>query len=173
VTATPQQFSNRSKGGWGEASSFAQQPDATELEATRAAAAQTYQEGVQLFQKGTAESLQQAITKYEEALPLFRAVGEKAGEVAVLSNIGEVYFALGEKQKALDFYNQSLPLSRAAGDKAAEAVVLNNIGAVYNDLGEKQKALDFFNQSLPLSRAAGDKAGKHVPSTTSVESTTI
>jgi tetratricopeptide (TPR) repeat protein len=117
---------------------------------------------VQLFKQGTAESLREAITKFEEALPLYRAVGDRREEAVSLGYIGYIYSALGEKQKALDYFNQSLPLSRATGDKTQEAVTLNNIGKVYDALGEKQKALDYFNQSLPLRRATGDKAGEAV-----------
>ncbi|AFZ16443.1 CHAT domain-containing protein [Allocoleopsis franciscana] len=161
VTATPQQFSPRldpppaplKKGG----ASIAQQPTTNQQDATRAAAERVFQEGVQLYKQGTAESLQQAITKFEEALPLVQAVGDKTLEAFILLVIGRAYNALGEKQKALDFYNQALPIVRATGDKAGEAVTLNNIGLVYSDLGEKQKALEFYNQSLPLSRATGDK----------------
>jgi tetratricopeptide (TPR) repeat protein len=107
--------------------SLAQQP----------AAHRIFQEGWQLYQQGTAESLRQAIAKWEEALPLYRAVGDKKQEAVTLNNIGGVYDALGQKQKALDYYNQSLPLSRAVGDKKQEAVTLNNIGGVYDALGQK------------------------------------
>jgi len=163
VAATPKQFSpllNRSfsEESRGGSPSLAQQPAATSQNATRAAAEQALLEGMQLFQQGTAESLRQAIGKWEEALPLYRATGDKAAEAITLTGIGRVYDRLGEKQKALEFYNQSLPLSRATGYKVGEAVTLNNIGLVYSALGEKQKALDYFNQSLPLSRATGDKA---------------
>jgi CHAT domain-containing protein/Flp pilus assembly protein TadD len=157
VAATPKQFSPFSKGGWGGSPSLAQQPAATEQDATRAAAEQAFQEGMQLFKQGTAESLRQAIAKFEEVLPLYRTVRDRRKEAVTLLGIGYIYSALGEKQKALDYYNQSLPLSRAAGDKAQEAVTLSNIGNVYSALGEKQKALEYYNQSLPLSRATGDK----------------
>ena len=140
--------------------SLAQQPAATSQDATRGAAQRLMNEGFQLIQQGTAESLRQAIAKFEEAFPLYRAVGDKAGEAVTLNNIGSSYNAIGEKQKALDYYNQSLPLARAVGDKAGEAATLNNIGQVYSDLGEKQKTLDYLNQSLPLRRATGDKAGE-------------
>jgi CHAT domain-containing protein/Flp pilus assembly protein TadD len=160
VAATPKQFSPLFKGGWGGSSSIAQQPATSEQDATRAAAERAYQEGMQLFKQGTAESLRQAITKWEEALSLYQAVGDKKWEAVTLLGIGRVYNDLGEKQKALEYYNQSLPLSRATGDKAGEAVTLNNIGQVYSDLGEKQKALEYYNQSLPLRRATGDKAGE-------------
>ena len=139
---------------------IAQQPTATSQDATRAAAERAFQEGKQLYKQGTAESLQQAIAKYQEALPLYRAVGDKAQEALTLNNIGLVYDDLGETQKALDYYNQSLPLSRAVSDKAREAIILNNIGAVYDALGDKQKALDYYNQSLPLFRTVSDKAGE-------------
>ncbi len=137
---------------------IAQQPAATSQDATRAAAERAFQEGKQLYKQGTADSLRQAIAKYEEALSLYRSVGDKAREAVTLNNIGGVYSDLGQKQKALDYYNQSLPLRRAVGDKAGEARTLNNIGLVYDDLGQKQKALDYYNQSLPLFQAVGDKA---------------
>ena len=126
-------------------------------DATRAAAEQAFQEGQELKQQGTAESLQQAITKWEEALSLYRTIGDKLWEAVTLLTIGRVYSDLGQKQKALEFYNQSLPLSRATEDKTTEAITLNNIGRIYDASGEKQKALDYYNQSLPLSQGLGDK----------------
>ncbi|MEG3971361.1 tetratricopeptide repeat protein [Microcoleus sp. T2B6] len=124
------------------------------------AAQKVYVEGLELYNQGTAEALRGAIAKWEEALKLFRAVGDRGGEATTLSNIGAVYSKLGEKQKALEYYSQSLLVSRAVGDRGGEALTLNNIGSVYNDLGEKQKALEYYNQSLPLSRAVGDRGGE-------------
>ncbi|WYL98014.2 MAG: CHAT domain-containing tetratricopeptide repeat protein [Gloeotrichia echinulata IR180] len=103
---------------------------------------------------------QKALSFYNQALPLRRAVGDRSGEANTLHNIGGVYDALGEKQKALSFYNQALPLLRAVGDRSGEANTLHNIGAVYSDLGEQQKALSFYNQALPLHRAVGDRSGE-------------
>src|SRR5262245_22005636 len=122
----------------------------------QAAAERKFEEGEALRAQGTSESLQLAVKKYEEALLLWRAIGDRSGEARTLNNIGIVYASLGEKQEALDFYNQALPLRRAVGDRRGEIGTLNNIGLVYDSLGEKQKALDFYNQSLPLVRAVGD-----------------
>ena len=105
---------------------------------------------------------QKALSYFNQALPLFRSVGDKSGEACTFHNIGAVYSDLGEKQKAIYYYNQSLPLKRAVGDKAGEATSLNNIGTVYSDWGDKQKALSYYNQALPLSRAVGDKQGEAV-----------
>ena len=50
---------------------------------------------------------QKALAFYNQALPLWRAVGGRDGEAATLRSIGSVYESLGEKQKALDFYAQA------------------------------------------------------------------
>jgi CHAT domain-containing protein len=122
-----------------------------------AAAEKAFTEGMQMFQQGTAQSLRQAIAKFEEALKLYREAGDTSAQAASLLVLGKVYDDLGEKQKALEYYSQSLPLRRALGDRSGEAIALNNIGKVYSDLGEKQKGLEYLGQSLPLFRAVGDR----------------
>ena len=114
-------------------------------------------EGLELFQQGTAESLRQALEKWQAARQLYHAAGDKGTEAVTLLSMGRINDDLGEKQQALDYLNQALPLFRAVGDRRGEAATLNNIGAVYSSLGEKQKALDYYNQALPLSRAVGDR----------------
>ena len=125
---------------------------------TRTQAQQLFDEGVQLFQEGTAESLKQAIIKWEAALPLWRELEDKSQEAFTLLLIGLVYNNLGFNQKALEYDNQALSIYRAIKDRTGEALTLNNIGGVYGDLGEKQRALDYYQQALPLSRAVGDHA---------------
>ncbi|MFK0732449.1 MAG: tetratricopeptide repeat protein, partial [Gloeotrichia echinulata HAB0833] len=126
------------------------QQSGTPQDANRTAAEKLFQEGLELFKQGTAESQRQAIKKWEEALKLWRQVDDKKWEAVTLLGIGSVYSDLGEKQQALTYYNQALPLYRAVGNRSGEATILNNIGAVYNDLGEKQQALTYYNQALPL-----------------------
>jgi tetratricopeptide (TPR) repeat protein len=134
---------------------IAQQPETTQQNATRAAAKRVYQEGEQLYKQGTAESLRQAIAKYQEALKLWQQLDDKRWEAETLNNIGKVYDDLGEKQEVLKYYNQALPILRAVGDKGIEASTLNNIGIVYDDLGEKQEGLKYYNQALIILRAVG------------------
>ena len=125
-------------------------------EATHADALKLSGEGVRLIDVGTAEALQQALKKFEDALQLWRKSGDRKGEAYTLSYIGKVYNALGEKRKALDYYNQTLPLLREIKDARNEGVTLNNIGLIYDALGEKQRALEFYNRALPFLRAARD-----------------
>jgi CHAT domain-containing protein/Flp pilus assembly protein TadD len=121
-----------------------------------------YQEGLALYQQGTAESLRQAIEKWKKALILFRAIGSRDLEAATLLGSGTAYDNLGKKQKALDFYEQALSIYKKSEDRGREAMTLNNIGKTYDDLGDKQKALEFYNQALPLRRAVGDYGGEAI-----------
>jgi tetratricopeptide (TPR) repeat protein len=124
------------------------------------AADKLYKEGVQLYNQGTGEAKRSAIIKLEEALKLYRQVGDKRKEPLSLLGIGKVYDDLGENQKALEYYSQSLSLFRAVGDRSGEAVSLYNIGGTYAELGENQKALEYYSQSLPLYREVGDRGGE-------------
>ncbi|MCC5627474.1 CHAT domain-containing protein [Nostoc sphaeroides CHAB 2801] len=139
---------------------IAQQPANAQQDATSAAAERVFQEGMQLYQQGTAESLRQAIAKWQEALKLWQQVDDKGWEATTLNNIGLVYSDLGEKQQAIQYYNQALPIFRAVGNRTGEAISLVSIGAVYSDLGEKQQAIQYYNQALPIFRAVGDRGGE-------------
>jgi len=55
------------------------------------AAQKVYEEAEKLEEQGTAEAKRSAIVKYEEALKLFRAVGDRDGEASTLSRIGVAY----------------------------------------------------------------------------------
>ena len=130
---------------------------ATEQDRNPIAAQTVFSEAEQLRAKGDLESLQSAIKKYQEALALYRSLGDHVGEANALGRLGEVYFDMGEIKGSQDVLNQELLLRRAAGDRGREAHALIGIGIVYGHLGEKQKALDYFNQALLLSRSVGDR----------------
>ena len=133
---------------------------ATSQDSNLALAESALAEGEQLDQKETAESQRKGMEKYEQALRLWRAAGDRGGDAETLYDMGSVYEDLGENQKALDYYNQALPLLRAVEERAGEGVTLNRIGFIYHLLGENQKALDYFNQALALQRAVGDRGGE-------------
>ncbi|WP_392534355.1 CHAT domain-containing protein [Nostoc sp. C117] len=129
-------------------------------DAIHTAAELAYKEGKQLYQQGTAESLLKAIAKFQEALPLYRKIGDRSSEAFTVAHLGKIYSDLGQQEKALDYLNQALLLRRQLGDKTGETITLNNIGSTYSDLGELQKALDYFHQALLINREIGDKTGE-------------
>ena len=127
-----------------------------------------YEEGETLRRQGTRESFQQALAKYQQALPLFRASGDRAGEADNLDSIGRVYYRTGQPQQALNFLQQALSLWREVGgspeerlrQRRGEATTLNSIGLVYIDIGQPQLALTFYQQALPIKREVSDRSGE-------------
>jgi tetratricopeptide (TPR) repeat protein len=107
-------------------------------------------------------NLTAALGYYEQALPIYREVGDRAGEANTLNNIGMVHHDRGEGQTALGLYEEALPILQEVGDRAVEAAVLNNFGLVHHDRGDFQAALDYFEQALPIYREVEDRAGEAV-----------
>jgi tetratricopeptide (TPR) repeat protein len=108
---------------------------ATDADRSRVAAERAFMAGMQLQFQGTAESLARSIEKYEEALPLYRALGDRLWEAQALFGLGRGNVALDERRKALNYYNQSLTLYRSLSDRQMEVAALTNIGLIYHNLG--------------------------------------
>jgi CHAT domain-containing protein/tetratricopeptide (TPR) repeat protein len=133
---------------------------ATAQDRQRLAAERVMQEAGLLAARATPESLRKAINQYEQALAVWRTLGERRFEATALTAIAIAYSTLGEKQKTIEFYSQAIPVLRAVGDRVGESITLNSLGVTYYLLGENQKAIDTFNQGLALSRASGDRASE-------------
>ncbi|MDT9313476.1 CHAT domain-containing protein, partial [Limnospira sp. Paracas R14] len=103
---------------------------------------------------------QQALTYFQQALPILREVSDRRQEATTLNNIGFVYSAIGQPQQALTYLQQALPISREVSDRAGEATTLNNIGLVYRAIGQPQQALTYYQQALTISREVRDRAGE-------------
>ena len=101
---------------------------------------------------------QEAFKKLEQALILYREIGDRQGEGRTLIGFGAIADNLGQYPQALDYYEQSLVISREIGDRAVEGLILNNIGGVYDKLGQYPEALDYCEQSLVISREIEDRA---------------
>jgi hypothetical protein len=72
---------------------------------------------------------------YQQALTLWRAVGNRVGEAECLNDIGLIYGILGEPQKALEYFEQVLLIDGAMNRKREQAVTINDIGYVLSRMG--------------------------------------
>jgi len=97
---------------------------------------------------------------YEQALPILREVGDRAGEATTLNNLAGVYQATGQPGKARELYEQALPILREVGDRAGEAATLSNLALVYQATGQPGKARELYEQALPIRQEVGDRAGE-------------
>jgi hypothetical protein len=96
--------------------------------------------------------MEKALEKFEQALPIMRVVGDRAGEAVTLNNMGSVYWAPEQMEKALELHQQALPIMREVGDRAGEAVTCFNVAMIYRDLGEFQKAVEYLRAAVALEK---------------------
>jgi CHAT domain-containing protein/tetratricopeptide (TPR) repeat protein len=107
-------------------------------------------------------SLPKAIEKYQTALLLLQAAGDKVREGRTLNLIGQTYSEIGDKAKALESLECAAALSHMSDDSKWEGLALHAMGVVYSSLAESNKALDFYRRALPLRRSAKDRFGEAV-----------
>ncbi len=102
----------------------------------------------------------EALARYQEALTLFRAVGDRLGEANVLKAQGDVLYFLKQTDEALARYQEALTLFRAVGARLGEANVLQAQGDVLAFLDQRDEALARYQEALTLFRAVGDRLGE-------------
>jgi tetratricopeptide (TPR) repeat protein len=107
---------------------------------------------VQQFRK----ELDAALRSYDDALRLYRALGDRLGEANVLQAIGDVQQFRKELDAALRSYDDALRLYRALGARLGEANVLAALSRLRldDDVALSQQLLE---QALVLRQAINDR----------------
>ncbi len=105
----------------------------------------------------SAENAKASITRYEQAIEMFRTAGVVKFEAVSLTCIGVLYSRLGNTNKSLEFHQQALEKFRVIGDKRQQAHALNDIGRLYSVLGNRQKAIEVLTDAFTVAGEAKDK----------------
>ena len=100
-----------------------------------------------------------ALASYDQALALFRAVGDRLGEANTLQALGDVQNFRKEIDAALESYCQALDLFRAVGDRLGEANTLKALGFSKWDQGEREDGHEALEAALGLYQAVGSRVG--------------
>jgi CHAT domain-containing protein/Tfp pilus assembly protein PilF len=129
--------------------------EATRIDRDHVAAQLAFDEGQKFRKQQTAAAKRTAIEKFESALPLFEAAGDKYREALTLQSIGIALYPLNEIRQALDYMNRASALAVASKDPRLEAGIETWIGGMLDILGDVGKALNHFQRALALARAGG------------------
>lgn len=115
-------------------------------------------EGKKLEAEATGPSRREAIARFESALPLWSDLKDQEEQAMTLSDLGVVYFTLGETDKAIDAWDRALQLRSGFRNPNDDRGLLYNTGIAYTKMGETTKALEYLSQALEKSRAANDSS---------------
>jgi tetratricopeptide (TPR) repeat protein len=102
---------------------------------------------------GRAKALQ------EEALALFRSLGDKREISSSLNYLGLQALDQGDAEAASVFFEEALALRRELKDTQAIALLIHNIGLVAREQSDFGRARDLLEESLALARALEDRGG--------------
>jgi tetratricopeptide (TPR) repeat protein len=101
-----------------------------------------------------------ALSRYDEALAIYRTVGDRLGEANTLKAIGDVLQFLDQRSDALSRYDEALAIYRTVGDRLGEANSLNGQGNVYRSLDQVDQAIGCHQQALKIHQTIGARAGE-------------
>ncbi|HSP19560.1 MAG TPA: tetratricopeptide repeat protein, partial [Myxococcaceae bacterium] len=102
--------------------------------------------------------LREARAAFEQALPLWRAAGDRSGESTTLNGLGLVLTELGDPRAGLDMQQQALSARRAAGPLPyAEGAILNDMAVALGNLGDFPGAIARYTEALALATQDQDE----------------
>lgn len=93
----------------------------------------------------------------QEALAVYRALGDRLGIARVLNNLGLVAVELEDHAAAQSLFEESMALRRELGDQQGISFVLCNLGMVAHLRGRHADAQARYEEALDLQRKLGDR----------------
>lgn len=97
----------------------------------------------------------------EDALAIYRALGQIQGATRVLVSLAEVHYRTANIERALELYNEALSNAERVGQRTNEVAILhNNISLVFLDHGNLDTAQVHLEKALEISRATGQAYGQ-------------
>jgi tetratricopeptide (TPR) repeat protein/transcriptional regulator with XRE-family HTH domain len=97
----------------------------------------------------------EALDHSRQALSLFMATGNRAGQACALNAAGWCHAHLGEQHRALDCCQQALEVARGADDQMVVASIWDSLGYIRHQLGQYADAIACYHNALRLCRELG------------------
>ena len=119
-------------------------------------------EGESLRSDGAANSVQQAVGKFEQALQEWAALGERYEQAVTLYGLAWSFYAQGEFQKAAHSFEGALQLMMELDDVFGQAINNIGLGFAHINLGENEGALSHFSRAQKLHIRLDYKRGQAI-----------
>lgn len=101
----------------------------------------------------------QAREYFEQALELWRGLGERGSMAVTLDALAALARDRGDHESARELYQETLAVFRVLGDKPAVAASLNNLATIFSHLGDHEEARTLYEESLTLFEELEDERG--------------
>ena len=101
-----------------------------------------------------------ALSYYQRALTLARAIKAQSREAGALANIAGVYDSFHQYEQALEVIHEAVAIYRDDEDPSGESTALANMGIIYDRMGRHREAFESLNRALALQRANENREGQ-------------
>jgi eukaryotic-like serine/threonine-protein kinase len=100
---------------------------------------------------------QEVLRNEQEALKIWRSVGQKRGLAFSLNEMAKAQASLGNNKDALPNFEEALQVRREIGDKRGLGDTLIDMGNFSNERGDHDQALKQYKEALDLERDLGNE----------------
>jgi serine/threonine protein kinase/Tfp pilus assembly protein PilF len=101
---------------------------------------------------------EEVLRSEQEALAIWRRIGQKRGMAFSLNEIARAQASLGKSKDAASNFQEALEIRREIGDKRGLGDTLIDMGNFSDDRGDHDQALKMYKQSLELEREIGNES---------------
>ena len=109
-----------------------------------------------------AEQYDRILVFRQQALEIYRELGDRTSEAQVLQGLGNTYRQLERNEEALELYRQSLAIYRELGDRDREISVLQSLGELHLELQQNRQALETYQQAVAIQQEFGSDIGDEI-----------
>ncbi len=100
---------------------------------------------------------QDSLRNDQDALAIWRSIGQKRGIATSLNEIAKVEVLLGNTKEALGNFQEALQIRRDIGDTRGLGDTLIDLGNFHDDRGDHDQALTMYKESLQIERDIGNE----------------
>ncbi len=100
----------------------------------------------------------EAVKYLEEAMTIFRKLGQEDKIADCLSHLGGIYKSVGSYDRAIEYLEEALEIDKRLGMDDKAAIRLSNIGDVYDSQGQYDKAIEYLEDVLRINKKLGMEA---------------
>ena len=100
----------------------------------------------------------EAVKYLEEAMTIFRKLGQEDKIATCLSHLGGIYKSVGSYDRAIEYLEEALEIDKRLGMDDKAAIRLSNIGDVYDSQGQYDKAIEYLEDVLRINKKLGMEA---------------
>ncbi|MGD1947857.1 MAG: tetratricopeptide repeat protein [Croceivirga sp.] len=97
-------------------------------------------------------NISSALTYFEQAVKVYRELGDNMFLANTLSDMGNVHSGMGQHQKAIKKYKECLEVAIANNFPSPEIIAYGNLGSEYLTMGQNQEAIKFLEKALQMGR---------------------